>query len=94
VRLWNRKPRDIVQLPIGMTEFETFVSNIVKDSGLPANDSTRRLASMFVLECPPHVKEVSWSYLIGKMRKAASNQVAVAVLRELDEKAKKYSQPG
>lgn len=83
MRLFSRKPKDFVPLPIGLTEFNSFVANIVRDSGLPDNDSTRRMAAIFVLEHPPHLGEVSWSYLIGKMRKAASNQVASQVLKDL-----------
>lgn len=72
-------------LPIGMASFNSWLTDIVKCSGLPDNSSTRRVAASFIFQLPTRVKRISIREISNQLVKAASYQVAHQILQ--DEKA-------
>lgn len=72
------------KLPIGMTAFNVWVADVVALSGLPNNESTRRVAAMFILQLPPALAYLSIRKVSNQLIKAAANQVAAEVLRPPD----------
>src|ERR1700691_5872420 len=75
------------KLPTGMTSFNSWVKDIIVISGLPDNDSTRKVSAMFVLQVPPSIGYMSIRKVSNILVKAAANQVAVEVLKDLDAKS-------
>lgn len=71
------------KLPQGMTDFNIFVEDIARLSGLPYNDKLKKVTTMFILQLPPVVSSVSKRYIIKQLQKAAANQVAVAAMKEI-----------
>ena len=87
-KLWRKFRANFKErLPQGMTEFNQFVEDIADLSGLPMNDQLKKVSAMFVLQLPPVVSSVSKRYIISQLQKAAANQVSVAVLAEIENKA-------
>lgn len=83
--LLEKKP-----LPVGKQEFEAWASNIIELTGIPAKDDSQKfvLASMITsLGNTEAFKEDA--YFINALRKAAANQVAVAMMEEIRENRKK-----
>lgn len=68
-------------LPTGMAAFNEWVADVVELSGLPNNDSTRRLAAVFIMQTPPNVARISLRKLADLLIKAAAYQVANEVLK-------------
>lgn len=79
------------KLPIGKTSFYTWIDDVVYVSGLPNNTSTRRVASMFILQLPPALAYLSIRKVSNQLIKAAANQVAAEVLKDVEEQSKSSS---
>lgn len=69
------------RLPVGRSDFDAWVRDIVSTSGLPDNDSTRRVAAMFILRLPPALAYLSIRKVANQLIKAAANQVASEILK-------------
>jgi hypothetical protein len=69
------------KLPTGMTSFNSWVASIVELSGLPSNDTTRKLAATFILRVPTTIAFLSHRTISNQLIKAAANQVAAEVLK-------------
>ena len=80
------------RLPTGLTAFNGWVAAVVEHSGLPDNASTRRVAAMFILNQHPTVGWVSVNAVANQLVKAAANQVAVQVIKDVDSEAKATSE--
>jgi hypothetical protein len=76
---WPRK------LPIGMTTFEAWVTDLIRLSGLPDNATTRNAAASFILQMPPTVSHIPLRVLAKRLIKAAANQVAAAAIKASNE---------
>lgn len=72
------------RLPTGKASFDAWIGDIVALSGLPNNASTQRVAAMFILQLPPALAYLSLRKVVNQLVKAASNQVAQAVLKDTD----------
>jgi hypothetical protein len=72
------------KLPIGMSTFNQWVADVVRLSGLPNNESVRRVSAEFILKLPPALAYLSLRKVSNQLIKAAANQVAVEVLRPPD----------
>jgi hypothetical protein len=70
------------RLPTGMTAFNTWVAGIIAASGLPDNDSTRRLAAQFIFHVPNQVNYLSYRHIGNQLVKAAAYQVASQVEKD------------
>jgi len=68
------------KLPIGMSSFNSWVDDIVLVSGLPNNESVRKLAANFILSIHSDVAYMSIRRVSNLLVKAAANQVAIEVL--------------
>jgi hypothetical protein len=71
------------KLPIGMATYEAWLADIIELSGLPNNDSTRKVAAMFLLQAPPHVAYLPLRRVVALLIKTAANQVAANVVEQL-----------
>lgn len=77
------------ELPKGMTEFESYAAEIIKESGLPDNDSTRWALGIAVMHTPaPNLKDFTSvaDYLTATLQKGAFNQIAAQVVNDLKAK--------
>jgi hypothetical protein len=73
-------------LPVGKTEFNEFADRIIAKAGQFADrDSMVWALAMELIHAPP-TTQFSDEYFIQRMRKAAANQVASAVVNEIKEK--------
>lgn len=79
---------DIIQLPIGRKEFDEFAKILIERAGLPDNDSMRWTVAVMIMHLDPSVSEVETKTFISKLKKAAANEVANAVIQELKAKQK------
>ena len=73
------------KLPCGMTEFNCWLKDIIRLSGLPDNASTRRVAAGFITMLPPGLGYLSIRKISNALIKAAANQVAAEVIKLQDE---------
>lgn len=71
-------------MPTGMTAFNAWVNDIVALSGLPDNDSTRRVAAELILKVRPSVGYMPLRHVVNNLIKAASNQVAIQVIKDTE----------
>jgi len=84
------------RLPIGMTEFDEWASNIIAGARLPAAsddpetqyDSQKFALASMLMHLGPTVDHECDGYFIKSLRKAAVNQIADAKMKELRDKAK------
>ncbi len=72
------------RLPTGLTEFNNWVKDVVELSELPNNDSTRRVAAQFIMQLPPALAYLSLRKVSNQLIKAAANQVAYQVAKDID----------
>jgi hypothetical protein len=71
-----------------MTEFNQWLADIVELSGLPDNLTTRRASALFIFSIPPTQAAMSKRKIVIQLLKAASNQVAAEVVKDVDENIK------
>lgn len=74
-------------LPTGMSEFDSWVYDIVRVSGLPDNDSTRRVAAQFLMFVGRTKAHLSIRAIAIELRKAAALQIANQVIKDTEPKA-------
>ncbi len=74
------------KLPQGVSEFNNWVEDISELSGLPVNDKLKTVIGHLILQMPPTVAFVSKNRIANLVRKAASNQVALEIVRSINEK--------
>lgn len=70
------------RLPIGMTSFNAWVTDIILLTGLPNNESTRKVAAMFIFQVPPSQVYLPLRTVAKQLLKAAANQVAAQVVED------------
>lgn len=70
-----------------MTSFNKWVADIVRLSGLPNNESVRKVAADFILRLPPALAYLPIRKVANQLIKAAANQVALEVVRPPSDKA-------
>ena len=79
-------------LPVGRSEFHSWAERIIKAAMLPVpvEDQKYILANVIASNCGPSVAFESDAYFINYLRKAAANQIAVAIRDEIyaEKKAK------
>lgn len=73
------------KLPIGMSSFQAWLDDVLYLSGLPDNESTRKVAATLILKLPPGLAYLSIRKISNQLIKAAANQVAVELLRPQSE---------
>lgn len=66
-----------------MTEFSDWAASILKNSGLPDNDSTRFALASLVMHAPAGAAFRPKYFFIMSLRKHAANQIADATMRLL-----------
>lgn len=76
------------QVPRGKTEFIEWSGKVIEASGLPDNASTRFALSTMVLHLAPTADKVPVRFFVKSLRKAASAEVAFAVMEDLKAKQK------
>ena len=69
-----------VRMPIGLSEFNQLVEEIVTLSGVPLNPSTEGFVAQALLNLPPGL--VRLRAIAAALRKAACTQVAVQVIKD------------
>lgn len=75
-------------LPRGIEEFNEWANSIIKQAGLPTNDSVKFALAVQVLHLDPTVASKPKEFFIRSLKKAASNQVVSQVINDLKEKQK------
>lgn len=73
------------KLPTGMTQFNLWLADIIRLTGLPDNASTRRTAAGFIFMLPPGLGYLSIRKISNALIKAAANQVAQQVSKDTQE---------
>lgn len=74
------------KMPQGVTEFNTWCDDIIWTYDLPNNDSIRFALASEVLHSKPEAAYAPKEYYGFRMLKGASNEVAVAMMRDLKAK--------
>lgn len=69
-------------LPVGVAQFDAWVSDIITLSGLSDNLSTRKASASLIIQLPSTTGWISLRTVTALLLKAASNQVALSVLRD------------
>lgn len=65
------------KLPVGMTELEKFIDDIIELSGKYADrDSMAFAIDSILIHAPSHSGSLSKNYFVVRLRKSAANQVA------------------
>jgi hypothetical protein len=68
-----------------MSSFNSWVDEVVYISGLPNNESTKRVAAGFIFRLPASVYFLSTRHVAKQLVKAAAYQVAQEVLKTANE---------
>lgn len=71
------------RLPIGLKEFNSWLTDVLRLAKLPDNGTNRRIAANLIFQIRPNVDSVSIRSISKRLSKAASNQVAQSILDEL-----------
>lgn len=66
-------------LPVGMTDFNKWLDDIISLSKVPDNDSTRFAAAVMIFNLRPDEDRKSKRYFIKALNKGAANECANAV---------------
>lgn len=75
-------------LPVGMTEFNSWLDDIISLSKVPDNDSTRFAAAVMIFNLKPDQDRKSKRYFIKALNKGAANECANAIAMGFKEKQK------
>ena len=70
-------------LPRGRTDFENWAESIIAQAGLPDNRSTRFALYVMIMHLPSTTAKKPKRYFVQSMQKAASNEVAHALIMEI-----------
>lgn len=90
-KIWNRDEPDteiisVYRLPVGLTEFDDWSDRIIRAADMPATYESQKfaLAGMILNESD---KESYYedNHFVAKLRKAAANQVAQEVMKNIKE---------
>jgi len=75
---------ELVELPVGMPQFEQWSNQIIEKCGSIADpDSMRYVLATAIMHAPPDASSLPDSYFISRVRKAAANQVAAQVFQDI-----------
>lgn len=73
-------------LPVGMTEFKSWMDSIIQTYAIPDNDSSRFALATMILHLSSTISSKPKVHFARSMRKAMANQVAAAVMQDLKAK--------
>jgi hypothetical protein len=74
------------KLPVGLTEFNKFVDDIIELSGQYADRTSMEFAiASMLIHAPSHLGALSKNYFVVRLRKSAANQVASQVFQTIKE---------
>lgn len=76
------------KLPLGLTEFYSFVDDVAELSELPNNDKLKAVIASFITRLPPQMISFSKWDLAKQLKKAAANQVAFEAMSLMKENEK------
>lgn len=76
------------QLPKGMTEFESWVKNIIDLSEAPDNETTRFMIANSILHAPSGDAYKPARWFVNYTRKVMANEVAAGKMHQLKEEQK------
>lgn len=77
------------QLPIGISEFNLLLKEVLECSGLVDTEKNRTVAATFIFSLPTNVHKISVRGIAKQLRRAASMQVAKAALVQMHEQKEK-----
>ena len=77
------------KLPVGMTEFDAWASDIADLYNAPNNDSVKFSLAVMIMHLGPTEARKAKEYFGRTLHKGAATQVAHAIMQELKEKQKK-----
>jgi len=85
---------ELVQLPVGLSEFNAFCETIFTKYSLPDMPSYRNAVATMIMHLPQTEDKAALSFFAKSIRKAMANQVAYEVIQQIreDEKAKEKAQ--
>lgn len=73
-------------LPSGMTEFESYATEILELAGAPHNDSTVHAVAVMIMHLGPLESSPPKNKIVRQIRKGMANEVAQQVFVNMQEK--------
>lgn len=80
-------------LPIGMAQFNAWADEVLVLTGIALTEKNRGICAQLIIQLPATFGFVSTRKAAAILIKAASNQVAAAVIKEAQENAKQQGVP-